>query len=67
MLVSVVTGGYHSSATYNWTAEEGDLEGEIFPVLYTCKRGTYACRCTFVGVEVKTNFVVFGMYCKIVF
>ena len=62
VLVSLVTGGYHSSATYSWTTEGEDLDSEVFPVLYTCKRGTYVCKCTFAGMEVKTNFIVYGMY-----
>lgn len=37
LLVSLITGGYHSSAAYKWTTDEAFLGDEIYPIIYVSK------------------------------
>ena len=60
LLISLVTGGYHSSTSYKWSKDGSYLADEIFPIIYVCTKGMYTCTCTFGSVEVKTTFKVHG-------
>lgn len=59
MLVTIVTGGYHNRAQYQWSrSSDGDLAGEIFSILYVDRRGSYSCNCNIDGISLKITFNV---------
>lgn len=45
MLVTLVTGGFHSCTKYQWWMDDTRLQGEEYPVYYATSRGTYICTC----------------------
>ena len=63
VLVTIVTGGFHSQTRYQWSSsDEGDLQGEIYPVVYVTRRCSYTCTCSIAAEVVLTlSFTVEGV------
>ena len=63
VLVAIVTEGFHSQTCYQWSSsDKGDLQGEIYPVVYVTQRGSYTCTCSIAAEVVLTlNFTVKGV------
>lgn len=55
MLISIVTGGYHSRTTYKWSFNDQIMENEKYPIIYVTEDGIYKCLCTSVLPELSAK------------
>ena len=62
MLISLVTGGFHTSTKYQLHMGDTALEDEIHPVLYVTQRGDYICTCSTMNnlMKIELKFEVKG-------